>query len=303
MFLDQDAIPTLVEVKKGANTDIRRKVVGQMLDYAANAITYWQEDQLQAPFLTRCEREGIKPSDFLDDFLNEEMTSEEFWHQAKINLRSGRIRLIFISDVIPAELRRIVEFLNAQMDPAEVFAIEVKQFVGEGTRTLVPQLIGQTEILRREKSLRGDSVKQWDETGFLSALEFTAGTKVRDFAEQFLRWIAPQVTLIWWGTGSKEGGAVPTVLKDGTKYHLCRLSTRGWFVFRFDWLCGKPPFDSDSVRKHLLHRINAIPGVNFSDEIMTKHARIRIDQLTDAEASERLRAVILDLLTLIESVS
>ena len=41
LFLDQDAIPTLVEVKKGANTDIRRKVVGQMLDYAANAVAYW----------------------------------------------------------------------------------------------------------------------------------------------------------------------------------------------------------------------------------------------------------------------
>lgn len=50
LFLDQDAIPTLVEVKKGANTDLRRKIVGQMLDYAANAITYWQEDRLQATF-------------------------------------------------------------------------------------------------------------------------------------------------------------------------------------------------------------------------------------------------------------
>lgn len=32
LFLDQDAVPTLVEVKKGSSTDIRRKVIGQMLD-------------------------------------------------------------------------------------------------------------------------------------------------------------------------------------------------------------------------------------------------------------------------------
>jgi hypothetical protein len=32
LFLDQDAIPTLVEVKRSNNTGIRRKVVGQMLD-------------------------------------------------------------------------------------------------------------------------------------------------------------------------------------------------------------------------------------------------------------------------------
>jgi hypothetical protein len=37
LFLDQDAIPTLVEVKRSTDTRIRREVIGQMLDYAANA--------------------------------------------------------------------------------------------------------------------------------------------------------------------------------------------------------------------------------------------------------------------------
>src|SRR4051812_23438873 len=34
LFLDADAIPTLVEVKRSTNSQIRREVVGQMLDYA-----------------------------------------------------------------------------------------------------------------------------------------------------------------------------------------------------------------------------------------------------------------------------
>ena len=37
LFVDQDSIPTLVEVKRSSDTRIRREVVGQMLDYAANA--------------------------------------------------------------------------------------------------------------------------------------------------------------------------------------------------------------------------------------------------------------------------
>jgi hypothetical protein len=41
LFLDQDAVPTLVEVKRSSDTRIRREVVGQMLDYAANAVVYW----------------------------------------------------------------------------------------------------------------------------------------------------------------------------------------------------------------------------------------------------------------------
>jgi hypothetical protein len=36
LFLDQDAIPTLVEVKRSSDTRIRREVVSQMLDYRAN---------------------------------------------------------------------------------------------------------------------------------------------------------------------------------------------------------------------------------------------------------------------------
>src|SRR5207248_11699537 len=41
LFLDQDAIPTLIEVKRSSDTRIRREVVGQMLEYAANAVVYW----------------------------------------------------------------------------------------------------------------------------------------------------------------------------------------------------------------------------------------------------------------------
>lgn len=40
LFLDQDGIPTLVEVKRSRDTRVRREVVGQMLDYAANAVIY-----------------------------------------------------------------------------------------------------------------------------------------------------------------------------------------------------------------------------------------------------------------------
>ena len=39
----------------------------------------------------------------------------------------SEIALSFVADEIPSELRRIVEFLNQQMDPAEVLAVEIKQ--------------------------------------------------------------------------------------------------------------------------------------------------------------------------------
>src|SRR3954465_550471 len=50
LFLDQDAIPPLVEVKRSTDTRIRREVVGQMLDYAANAVAYWSVEEVRSRF-------------------------------------------------------------------------------------------------------------------------------------------------------------------------------------------------------------------------------------------------------------
>ena len=169
LFLDQDAIPTLVEVKRSSDTRIRREVIGQMLDYAANAVAYWPVEEIKAKFESRCKDDGDDPEAELVGLLGEGQDASTFWQPVKTNLQAGRVRLLFIADEIPTELRRVVEFLNSQMDPAEVLAIEVKQFVGENLKTLVPRVLGQTETARQKKNAdRGES-RQWDEASFFSA--------------------------------------------------------------------------------------------------------------------------------------
>jgi hypothetical protein len=144
LFLDQDTVPTIVEVKRSTDTRIRREVVGQMLDYAANAVVYWPIDRIRRRFEADCERQGSDPDERLRDFLDSVLEPGDFWQKANVNLLAGRVRMLFIADVIPTKLQRIVEFLNEQMDPAEVLAVEIKQFVGQGLRGLVPRVIGQT---------------------------------------------------------------------------------------------------------------------------------------------------------------
>lgn len=292
LFLDQDAVPTLVEVKKGSNTDIRRKVIGQMLDYAANAVAYWPVEEVRAKFESRCEKNEEDPEEVLTTFLGEDQEIDEFWQRVKTNLQAGRIRMVFLADSIPAELRRVVEFLNEQMDPAEVLAIEVKQFIGEGMKTLVPRVLGQTETARQKKSSGTKAGKQWDEAMFMAALEGRSGEASRKVAKDILNWITPQVTYVWWGTGSKEGGIVPTIQHGKTKYHVCRMATQGWFVFRFDWLYKKPPFSDEAVRRQLLAKINEIPGVAFGEDVLTKRARIPFEKLTTSEALEKLKSAV-----------
>lgn len=151
LFIDQDAVPTLVEVKRSTDTRIRREVVGQMLDYAANAIVYWPVETIRAKFEARCDREGLDCSEALASSLGPGVEPDAFWEKVKTNLQAGKVRMLFAADVIPPELRRVVEFLNSQMDPAEVLALEVRQFVGKDLKTLVPRLIGQTAEAQQKK--------------------------------------------------------------------------------------------------------------------------------------------------------
>jgi hypothetical protein len=160
LFLDQDGVPTLVEVKRSSDTRIRREVVGQMLDYAANAVVYWPVDRL-IDDLDRTH--SIAPGgaiaqvrqllDLLDRPPAEiEAAINAFWRQVAANLAAGRVRLLFVADVIPMELRRVIEFLNQQMSTAEVLGIEIKNYEGKGLRALVPRIIGLTEAAREQKS-------------------------------------------------------------------------------------------------------------------------------------------------------
>jgi hypothetical protein len=72
LFLDQDGVPTLVEVKRSTDTRIRREVVGQLLEYAANGTAHWALDALQRDFEATCERRGVAPEDEIAALLGPE---------------------------------------------------------------------------------------------------------------------------------------------------------------------------------------------------------------------------------------
>ena len=155
LFVDQDAIPTLVETKRGEDTRGRREVVAQMLDYAANAATQWKAEGLRQWHAQRCLTGGIDPAADLAAIEHSLGDDDAFWARAGENLLAGNVRLIFISDTIPDGLQVIVEFLNERMTPTEVLAIEVRQFLAGGDQILQARLLGQTARAREVKVRSG----------------------------------------------------------------------------------------------------------------------------------------------------
>lgn len=260
LFLDQDGVPTLVEVKRATDSRTRREVVAQMLDYAANAVLYWPIEEIQAAFRETCRQASKDPEQTLKQFLAdqpEEATSaSSYWDRVKTNLAAERIRLVFVADQIPRELQRIIEFLNGQMDRAEVLAVELRQFVGKDLRTLVPHVIGQTTKSEKAKGTRPPP-QVWDEASFLAAVETEGGVDLLPIARRLIEW-ANGIAPIRWGSGGRYATFnVASGPAEGAP-KLMRIYANGGIQLYLPTL--PDPADRDVLRT----RLDNIPGFDLS---------------------------------------
>ena len=108
LIVDQDAVPTLAEVKRGSNPEIRRTIVGQLLEYAAHAAQTWTADELRRTFEASTIAKGLSPGEVLGRLIqaDEEPDVDGFWENVATNLAARRLRLLFIADEIPDPLGR-----------------------------------------------------------------------------------------------------------------------------------------------------------------------------------------------------
>jgi hypothetical protein len=285
LFLDQDGIPTFVECKRAADTRARREVVAQMLDYAANGTEYWSMDRLRQAAAETAQRWGCSLDDEVATLLDgDEESIEAYWETVETNLRQHRVRLVFVADSTPKELRRLVEFLNEEMSNVEVLAVEVKQFrrkTGKGQTALVPRVVGLTEAAR-EKSSRPRRRK-------VTQQEFMAEcTPVgRQFFEQVLRQAQERGHEIYWG---EVGFSIRVHLPDSGKatvaYGFPATSFGGVDLDRLEvylWYTGFfPPENGKTVafRQALLDSGLFQAGGNWTlRAIVTEDNLVRLNEL------------------------
>lgn len=287
LFIDQDAVPTIVEVKRSTDTRIRREVVGQMLDYAANATEHWRVDHMRERFAANCQRSGVDPITKLKAFLGDNVNPEEFWEKANRNLQERKLRLLFIADVIPTELQRIVEFLNEQMKYTEVLAIEIKQFVGQqGLRSLVPRLIGQTTNAQTVKGRRTTT----NEDEFFTHL-IGRSPEAAHAARKMLDWAIEKGLPINW----RGASFVPVVDYGGAFTHnpmtVIGTSKNPRVGIKFGRMRNRQKFSREQ-RLELLRLLNEIPGVNLPNDSIEKFPSIPLSTLTQQGSLERFLAAI-----------
>ena len=149
---------TVVECKLNKNSEPRRLVIGQVLDYASAL----QTDGFSS-FQTSWQ---VKNGPDFDQFLDDVGAAT-----LKANLTNGVIHLCLAVDAIDEDLRRLIEYLYLiSKDSIEVTALQLSYARHGSLEILIPSTFG-TEIAHSKSSNRSASTEKWTWDTFISAID------------------------------------------------------------------------------------------------------------------------------------
>lgn len=293
LLIDQDAVPTLVEVKRGSNPELQRNVIGQLLVYAAHAAVTWTAADLRQTFESEGDAKGFIPGEEISKLLqtDSEPDVDAFWEAVATNLAARRLRLLFVADEIPDSLERVVTFLNEQMPRIEVLAVEIKQFSGRSFQTLVPRVIGRMAAL--EDSSRSGPVPRRKLTR-ASFLEELPNEEARGVARKLLDTATAAGATLWWGSSSVSIRMQCKIFRQPVTvaWLHSKPGVPFWMGFR-DITFGAAAFDyslPSGLRNCLETWVAEFSGDDFADDISGKGTKAWAVRYSDASNHTELLA-------------
>lgn len=221
LYVDETGLLTIVETKLRKNPEARREVVGQILEYGAQA-SAWSPDDIEVKaqkFLSsaECPQEyrGLTLEQAMRYFLEgtgsparEAFSYENFLNLASGNLERGHIRLVIAIDEPPDPLLRIVEFVNRFSERFEMYLIQLKRFhdSATGQNIFVPALFGR--VARKRPPGR-----QWDKESFFEDVERKRSGEETEAVRQLYE-LAKAKGRVQWGTATTGGSFLFQVAKE-----------------------------------------------------------------------------------------
>jgi hypothetical protein len=158
LCVDKDGLLTIIETKLRRNRELRREVIGQIIEYAAY-VSQWAADdvyRVASEYFSKSDKvpaeyKGKTLDEGMKQIVGEEFSDEDFRSSIGQNLREGRIRLIIAVDELIEPLRATVTFLNSQSN-FDILLLEVSDFEeSETKRVLVPLLFGYAQTRETSK--------------------------------------------------------------------------------------------------------------------------------------------------------
>lgn len=170
LFVSESGVPVIAEVKRSSNTELHRRVVAQMIDYACRA-SFWDVDKLKDA--------AIGHSNSSDCSV---LASQEFWDTVASNLKAGKLRLVFVADELPTDLVRVINFLDEKLENIDVYGVALAQYRSNGATLIIKS------VAERPAPPESDVKKQWNYDGFMAQASSVGGKQLHDAVGRIVDW-------------------------------------------------------------------------------------------------------------------
>lgn len=274
----------IIECKLAANSEIKRKVIGQILEYAAYL---WGMDYNE--FDNRIQK--MKGESLLAQIkraITGEWDEKVFLDNIVQTVRTGSFILIIVVDEINEDLRRIIRYLNECSESAfSLHALEMQRFKSKKMEIIVPHLYGLSTKPTSSKLGR----KKWTEDEFFEVLNESVQHKIYTVIRELYDWSKGVADRIWFGTGIKTGSFTFHYLEDGKTISVFSVYTDGRLMLNYGWLST---YLSKDIMKKLHSKIVKIPSFQKIPADFSKWPSIEVaDAFKNSENIEKFRQAVL----------
>jgi len=169
----------IIECKLAANPESKRKVIGQVLEYASY-LWQWTYTDLNA----QIERlKGKSLVTLIEERADETWDEEVFRQNIDACLKQGSFVLVIAVDEINDGLRQTIRYVNeCSKSTFSLFALELKMFRTEQVEILIPRLYGTSA---KASKITGISLTREE---FLQEVERENGSAVAAVVRALLDW-------------------------------------------------------------------------------------------------------------------
>lgn len=244
----------IIECKLAENPEIKRKVIGQALEYGAHiwGMTYAEFDEKVR------QRSGKNLAELVKEKANDPNWDEEaFRSNVESALDNGSFILMIVVDAITDDLSRIIRFVNACGNPAFSFAaLEMRRLRTDDVEMLIPRVIGDTRT--SENVARVSGRRRWTSAMFfedaekkLDKTEFEIVNQLYDFTKQ-------NASEIRMGTGAESGSFTFILIRNNSSGSVFSVYSNGDFTINLGYMekiCSPEEID------HFRNKIAAIPSL------------------------------------------
>jgi len=263
--VDEEGGISILECKLATNPEVKRKVIGQVLEYAA---FLWRKpygflDEVSRARLKKPLAEAMKET--LTDELLQEWSEGDFVQAVFDRLQSGDFRIVVAVDAINDELRQTIEYLTEGPSRLQIFALELTYFASGDQEILVPHLHGSIASAATARRVRPMST--WDADRFFEDMEVRKLSEDEvDRTRRLLEFCGEAAYRTWWGHGKDTGSFTFHVMKEGQTISIFTVFSDGRLQLNFGWLRGKVPDAVLGLYRDGLHAISSFKDLKVKDD-------------------------------------